>query len=108
MCKKCSYSLRINFLTDQDRGWTISFEVLILILVLLTTSESYDLCCYIRTELLLAGAALDLYIIADLRLLEAYELQWCDISSLVKELIEGVLTIGSWLTSVPGCMAELL
>ena len=57
-----------------------------------------NLSCYVSAELLLAGASLDIYICTDLAVLEADELKWNNVCSLVKKLIERMLTICSWLT----------
>ena len=60
-----------------------------------TAGKSYHLGNYVRAELLLAGAVLNIHVYATLVVLKSDELQRYDISSLMKQLIEGMLSIGS-------------
>ena len=84
MCKQCTKCLWIKLLTDNDRRWTTTLEVLVAVLILLTTCKCYDLCSNICAELLLACASLNLYIRADLAVLECDKLQWNNVSSLMQ------------------------
>ena len=57
--------------------------------------QSHDLRRNVRAELLLARAVLNDNVGADLAVLKADELQRNNICSLMEELIEGVLSVGS-------------
>ena len=84
VCKQGSKCLRINLLTNDDGRWTTTLEVLVAVLILLTACKCYDLCSNICAELLLACASLNLYIRADLAVLECDKLQWNNVSSLMQ------------------------
>ena len=98
VCEQCAEGSRIQLLTDDDRGRTATLEVLVAVFVFLTAGEGNDLGGNIGTELLLAGAALDGIIHADLVLTEADELERDDVLALVQELVEAVLAVGARLT----------
>ena len=57
-----------------------------------------DLSCYVCTEFLLACAVLDHYICTHLVVLKSDKLKRYDVCSLMQELIEGMLSICSWLS----------
>ena len=77
---------RSQLIADHDAGGTSAVEVLVAVLVALAAGESHDLGGHIGAELLLAGAALDLYVHTGLVLFEADELQRDDIGSLALEV----------------------
>ena len=68
------------------------------VLVSLAASKCHDLSRDVSAELLLAGAALNDNIHADLAVVKSYELHGNDVGSLMEQLIEGVLAVGSGLT----------
>ena len=88
VCQKCSERLWVYLLTDDDAGWTSALEILVAVLIGFAACECDDLSCDICAELLLACAVLDDYICVKLVVLEADELEWHNICSLMKELIE--------------------
>ena len=96
--KKCTKRCRVQVLTNDNAGGTFALEVLIQVLILFTAGKCYDLSSNVCAEFLLAGAVLNIHIYAKLALPEADELERDDVRALVKELIERVLSIGSWLT----------
>ena len=63
-----------------------------------TAGKCYDLSSNIGTEFLLACAVLDHYIRTNLTVFESDELKRYNVSSLMQKLIEGMLSVGSWLT----------
>ena len=97
MCKQCTQSLRGQPVADDNAGRTSAFEILIAVIICLTAGKCNDLSCYVCAEFLLAGAALDVDIGLHLVIAEAYKLQRNDISSLMQQLIEGMLSVGTWL-----------
>ena len=90
MRKQRTECFRCERVADDDAGRTIAGELLIVVLVVLAAGKCHDLRSYVRAELLLAGASLDIDINTLLALLESDELKRDDIGSLVKELVEGV------------------
>ena len=98
MCQQRTQSFRIQLITDDDAGGTSALEILVAVVICFTAGESYDLCSYVSAKLLLAGAALDIYICADLAVSETYKLQRNDVCSLMQQLVEGMLSVGSGLT----------
>ena len=97
VCKQCSQRLRIYLISDDDAGRTAAFKVFVFILICFTAGKCNDLSCYVCAEFLLAGAALDVDIGLHLVIAEAYKLQRNDISSLMQQLIERMLSVGTWL-----------
>ena len=95
MCQKCSQASRIHLITNDNTGWTSTFKVLIAVVVFFTAGKCDDLSCYIRSELLLACASLNLHISVHLVVTISYKLKRHNIGSLMKELIERVLSISS-------------
>ena len=98
VCQQRTQSFRIQLITDDDAGGTSALEILVAVVICFTAGESYDLCSYVSAKLLLAGAALDIYICADLAVSETYKLQRNDVCSLMQQLVEGMLSVGSGLT----------
>ena len=84
VCQKCAKCLWSKLITDDDAGWAATLKVLVLIVVCLTTCESNDLGCNVCAKLLLAGAALDVYICSDLAVLKSDELKRNDVCSLMQ------------------------
>ena len=84
VCKKCSKCFRSKLFTYDDAGWTTTLEVLIAVVILFTTSKSYDLCSNICAKLLLACPSLNVYIRTNLAVLKSDELQWNDVCSLMQ------------------------
>ena len=97
VCKECAKACRIYLLADDDAGRTAAFEVFVFILICFTAGKCNDLSCYVCAEFLLAGAALDVDIGLHLVIAESYKLQRNDISSLMQQLIERMLSVGTWL-----------
>ena len=95
MCKKCSQSLRCKFVTIDKGRWSVSSKLFIWILVVLSKSEGDYLGGEVCIKLLLACRACRLDIHSPLIFPETDELQWDDVCSLVKELVERVLAVGA-------------
>ena len=89
-------------LANDDAGRTVAGEFLVVVLVVLAAGEGHDLSHNVGAELLLARAALNVHVNAELALLEANELQGNDIGSLMEQLVEGVLAIGAGLAEEHG------
>ena len=102
MCQQSAEGCRCQLVADDDAGRSAALEILILVIILLSAGKGHDLRCDIGAELLLAGAVLNCYIVLTLTVLKANELKRNNICSLVKELIEGVLSVGSGLTEDDG------
>ena len=98
MCKQCTQSLRGQLVADDNAGRTSAFEILIAVIICLTAGKCNDLCSHVCAQLLLAGAALNDNVRADLAILKSDKLQRNDIGSLMQQLIEGMLSVGSGLT----------
>ena len=98
MCKQCPQSLRGQLVADDNAGRTSAFEILIAVIICLTAGKCNDLCSHVCAQLLLAGAALNDNVRADLAVLKSDKLQRNDIGSLMQQLIEGMLSVGSGLT----------
>ena len=71
-------------------------KVLVAVFIRFTTCKCNDLSCNVSAEFLLACAVLDHYICAHLVISVSDELKRYDISSLMKKLIEGMLSVCSW------------
>ena len=69
--------------------------MLVAVFILLAAGKGHNLCGNIGAQLLLAGAALDSDVHTGLVFIEADELQRNNIGSLVQQLIEGVLSVGT-------------
>ena len=80
---------------DNDAGRAASRKVLVPVLILLPTGESDNLSRHIGAQLLLAGAALDHHIRADLAVPKPDELQRHNGCALMEQLIEGMLPVSS-------------
>ena len=93
--KQRTQRFRRQFLADNDAGGAVPGEVLVPVFVLLAAGKSHDLSRHVGAQLLLAGAALNHNVRFRLALLKADELQRDDIRSLVKQLIEGMLSVGA-------------
>ena len=98
VCKKRTQRLRCKFLTNNDTGRTSALEVFVQVLIFFSACKSNDLCCNVCTEFLLACAVLDININTKLALFKADELKRNNIGSLMQKLVEGMLSVGSWLT----------
>ena len=96
--KKCSRDAGVNCSPIMMLEGRPPSEVLVAVLIFFTTCKCYDLSSYVRAEFLLACAVLDHNICTDLAVLESYELKRHNICSLVKKLIEGVLSVCSRLS----------
>ena len=90
--KECAERLGSQLLAGDDAGRAAACEGFVGILVGLAACKCHDLCRDVRAELLLAGAALNDNIHADLAVVKSYELHGNDVGSLMEQLIEGVLT----------------
>ena len=55
MGQQSANSLRSQLLADDDAGGTAAGEILVAVLVFLTTGKGHDLCGHIGAQLLLAG-----------------------------------------------------
>ena len=102
MGEQCANGFRSESLSNDDAGRTVAGELLIVVLVVPAAGECHDLRNHVRAKLLLAGAALDVYVNAELALLKADELQGNDVGSLMKQLVEGVLAVGTGLAEENG------
>ena len=98
MCKQRTQSLRGQLVADDNAGRTSAFEILIAVIICLTAGKCNDLCSHVCAQLLLAGAALNDNIRADLAVLKSDKLQRNDSGSLMQQLIEGMLSVGSGFT----------
>ena len=96
--KKSTKGGRCKLITDDNAGWTFALEVLIQVLIFFAAGKCNDLSSNIGAKLLLAGAVLNVNIYSKLALLKADELKRNDIRALMEQLIEGMLSVGSWLT----------
>ena len=96
MSKKCTKTSWIQLIANDNAGRTSTFKVLIAVVISFTTCKSYNLSSYVSAEFLLACASLDHNICFHLVVSESYKLQWNNISSLMKKLIERVLSVSSW------------
>ena len=77
-------TLKKKFSEKKHLYETFSFEVLVQVFVFFTAGKCYDLCSYVCTQFLLAGAVFDINIYAQLAVFESDELQRNDISSLMQ------------------------
>ena len=102
MGEQRTHCFRSKLLADDDGARTVACKLLIVVVIILAACKCDDLCYYVCAQLLLAGAALDIYIYTQLALFEADELQRDDIGSLMQQLVEGMLTVGSRLTESTG------
>ena len=95
-------SSRSQLLTDDDGAGTAAGELLVVVSIILAAGKGNDLCSNVGAQLLLGGRALDDNVGAHLAVAEADKLQRRDVSALVQQLIEGVLTVGAGLTEDDG------
>ena len=72
--KKCTHGLGGESVADDDAGRTVAGELLVVVLIVFAAGKCHDLCSYVGAELLLAGAALNVHVDAELALLETDEL----------------------------------
>ena len=84
MCKQCTECLRINLLSDNNRRWASTLEILVAVFIFLAACKSNDLCCYVCAKLLLACAILNDNICVKLVILKSNKLQWYNIGSLMQ------------------------
>ena len=98
MGQKRSQSLRSQLLADNDAGGTSARKVLVAVLVRLAACKGNNLSRHIGAQLLLAGSVLNHHIRTDLIVLKSDELERNNGGSLVEQLIERVLSVGSRLT----------
>ena len=98
MSEQRTQRLRNQLIAYDDAGRSLSFEDLVRILIILSGCKCHDLSRYICGKLLLARCALNFNVIAPLALPEAYELHRNDLCALMKELIEGMLSVRARLT----------
>ena len=96
--QKSTQNGRGDRFANNNAGGTFAVETLVGVLVCLADSKGYDLGCNIGIQLLLAGAVFDHNVLSSLTVLKSDELQWNDIGSLMKQLIEGMLSVGTGLT----------
>ena len=88
VCQQSAYGSRIYLITDNDAGRTAACKCLIEVVIFFTAGKCHNLSSYVRTQLLLAGASLNIHIHAALVVLITDELQRYNICSLMQELIE--------------------
>ena len=93
---------RRQLVTDDDTAGPVAGKVLVPVLILLAAGKSHDLGSHVGAQLLLACAALDCYVRFSLAVYKSNELQRNDIGSLVQELIEGMLAVGTGFTEDDG------
>ena len=98
VCKQSAKCLWVQLISNDDAGWTTALKILVTVVICFTTCKCNNLCCDIGTKFLLACAVLNHNICTDLAILKADELQWHDIGSLMEQLIERMLAIGSRFT----------
>ena len=91
--KQRTQCFRRQLFTDDDAGRPVSGKMLVPVLILFAAGKGDHLRRHVRAEFLLAGAVLDYDIRLRLVVHKADELQGNDICSLVKQLIEGMLSI---------------
>ncbi len=82
--KQCTECLRINLLSDNNRRWASTLEILVAVFIFLAACKCNNLCCNIRTKLLLACAVLNDNICVKLVILKSNKLQWYNIGSLMQ------------------------
>ena len=93
MCKKCAECLRDQLVSNDDAGRSSACEILVRILIVFAECERDDLSCDVCREFLLACGALDIQIVVHLVVLEADELHRNDLCALMKQLVEGMLSV---------------
>ncbi|EJW99370.1 hypothetical protein EVA_12524 [gut metagenome] len=102
MCQKRSKSLRCQGLAHNNTGRASALKVFVAVLVCLAACKSNDLSHYVCAELLLACTSLDHNVCADLAVSKSNKLKRYDICSLMKKLIEGMLSVSSRLAKIIG------
>ena len=110
VCEQSAERSRCQLVTDDDAGRAAALKLLVVVRIVLAAGKGNNLCDNVCTQLLLAGAALNVDICADLAVLEADKLQRGNICALMQQLIERVLTVGARLTENyrTGCVMNRL
>ena len=98
MGEECAKASRVELVAMYNAGRTTAFEMFVLVFVVLATGKGYNLCDDIGTEFFLAGASFNDHVYTGLVLFKADKLHGHYQSSLMEELVEGVLSVGSGLT----------
>lgn len=93
VCEQRAQRSRCQLVADDDAGRAAAFKLLVAVRIVFAASEGNNLCDNICTQFLLARAALNGDIHADLAVFEADKLEWGNIRALMQQLIERMLAV---------------